>query len=85
MMETATLPAFKARAAGALKAEHLLHLRLEIADPNMLELFEPLMAEPSLRLVSLMDHTPGQRQWRDHAAPPAGGPPGRPRHRAGAP
>ena len=55
----------RARAAGALKAEHLLHLRLEIADPNMLELFEPLMAEPSLRLVSLMDHTPGQRQWRN--------------------
>ena len=55
----------RARAAGALKAEHLLHLRLEIADPNMLELFEPLMAEPSLRLVSLMDHTPSQRQWRD--------------------
>jgi len=55
----------RARAASALKAEHLLHLRLEIADPNMLELFEPLMSEPSLRLVSLMDHTPGQRQWRD--------------------
>lgn len=55
----------RARAAGALKAEHLLHLRLEIADPNMLELFEPLMIEQSLRLVSLMDHTPGQRQWRD--------------------
>ena len=31
----------------------------------MLELFEPLKGEPSLRLVSLMDHTPGQRQWRD--------------------
>ena len=31
----------------------------------MLGLFEPLMAEPSLRLVSFMDHTPGQRQWHD--------------------
>jgi alpha-D-ribose 1-methylphosphonate 5-triphosphate diphosphatase len=55
----------RAWAAHALKAEHFLHLRLEIADPHMLELFEPLMAEPSLRLVSLMDHTPGQRQWQD--------------------
>jgi alpha-D-ribose 1-methylphosphonate 5-triphosphate diphosphatase len=55
----------RARAAGALKAEHLLHLRLELTDPHMLELFEPLRAEPSLRLVSFMDHTPGQRQWRD--------------------
>lgn len=55
----------RARAARALKAEHFLHLRLEIADPHMLELFEPLMAEPTLRVVSLMDHTPGQRQWQD--------------------
>jgi len=55
----------RARAAGALKAEHLLHLRLELTDPHMLELFEPLRGEPSLRLVSFMDHTPGQRQWRD--------------------
>ena len=55
----------RARAAGALKADHLLHLRLELADPDMLGLLEPLLDEPSLRLVSFMDHTPGQRQWRD--------------------
>ena len=57
----------RARAAGALKADHFLHLRLEIADPRMLGLFEPLLAQPSLRLVSFMDHTPGQRQYRDVA------------------
>lgn len=55
----------RARAAHALKADHFLHLRLELADPHMLELFEPLMHEPLLRLVSFMDHTPGQRQYRD--------------------
>lgn len=55
----------RARAAGALKAEHFLHLRLELTDPHMLELLEPLLGEESLRLVSFMDHTPGQRQWRD--------------------
>lgn len=55
----------RARAARALKAEHLLHLRLELTDPHLLELLEPLLAEPSLHLVSFMDHTPGQRQWRD--------------------
>lgn len=55
----------RARAAKALKAEHFLHLRLEITDPQMLDLFEPLKDEESLRLVSFMDHTPGQRQWRD--------------------
>jgi alpha-D-ribose 1-methylphosphonate 5-triphosphate diphosphatase len=55
----------RAREAGALKAEHLLHLRLEVTDPGCIELFEPLMAEPGLALVSFMDHTPGQRQWHD--------------------
>jgi alpha-D-ribose 1-methylphosphonate 5-triphosphate diphosphatase len=57
----------RARAARALKADHFLHLRLELADPHMLGLFEPLMHEPSLRLISFMDHTPGQRQYRDVA------------------
>src|SRR4051794_25169804 len=55
----------RARAADALKADHLLHLRLELADPHVVELFEPLRDEPHLVLVSFMDHTPGQRQWRD--------------------
>ena len=55
----------RAKAANALRADHFLHLRLELADPLMLGLFEPLLAEPSLRLVSFMDHTPGQRQYRD--------------------
>ena len=54
-----------ARAARALKSDHRLHLRLEISDPGCVELFEPLMAEEGLALVSFMDHTPGQRQWHD--------------------
>jgi alpha-D-ribose 1-methylphosphonate 5-triphosphate diphosphatase len=28
-------------------------------------MFEPYAADPLVRLVSLMDHTPGQRQWTD--------------------
>lgn len=55
----------EAEAAGALKAEHLLHLRCEVSDPHVLELFEPLAGEPHLKVVSFMDHTPGQRQWHD--------------------
>jgi len=55
----------RTEATGALKAEHFLHLRCEVSDPHMLELFEPLRREPHLKLVSLMDHTPGQRQWQD--------------------
>jgi alpha-D-ribose 1-methylphosphonate 5-triphosphate diphosphatase len=54
-----------AAAAGSLKAEHLLHLRCEIADPDVVEIFSPYRDEPGLRVVSFMDHTPGQRQWQD--------------------
>ncbi|HET6522218.1 MAG TPA: alpha-D-ribose 1-methylphosphonate 5-triphosphate diphosphatase [Geminicoccaceae bacterium] len=53
------------RSAGRLRIEHLLHLRCEVSDPAVIELFEPLRDDPALRVVSFMDHTPGQRQWRD--------------------
>jgi alpha-D-ribose 1-methylphosphonate 5-triphosphate diphosphatase len=51
--------------AGVLRADHLLHIRLELAQENLLEMFEPFLQDERLRLVSLMDHTPGQRQWTD--------------------
>jgi len=54
-----------AREAGLLRAEHYLHLRLELAEQDLLSLFTPLARHPRLKLVSLMDHTPGQRQWTD--------------------
>jgi alpha-D-ribose 1-methylphosphonate 5-triphosphate diphosphatase len=54
-------------AADALRAEHHLHVRSELPAPNARELFEPFMAHARLRMVSLMDHTPGQRQWTDIA------------------
>jgi alpha-D-ribose 1-methylphosphonate 5-triphosphate diphosphatase len=54
-----------ARAADLLRADHLFHLRCEISDPSVVEMFEPYADHPLLRLVSVMDHTPGQRQWRD--------------------
>ena len=50
---------------GLLRADHLLHMRCELACDNMLEVVEPFLDDPSVRLVSLMDHTPGQRQWMD--------------------
>ncbi|HET7793349.1 MAG TPA: alpha-D-ribose 1-methylphosphonate 5-triphosphate diphosphatase [Rhizobacter sp.] len=52
-------------AAGLLRAEHLIHVRCELPAPNARELFEPFARHPRLRLISLMDHTPGQRQWSD--------------------
>lgn len=51
------------REKNVLRADHLLHLRCEICDPEAVGLFEPYAGESILRLVSLMDHTPGQRQF----------------------
>lgn len=53
--------------AGVLRADHLIHVRCELPAPNARELFEPFAHHPRLRLISLMDHTPGQRQWTDIA------------------
>lgn len=53
----------QARADGLLRADHLLHIRCELPAPNALTLFEPFQQDPLVRLISLMDHTPGQRQW----------------------
>jgi len=55
----------QAAGAGLLRADHFLHLRLELAEEHLLELFVPFLDDPRLKLVSLMDHTPGQRQWSD--------------------
>ncbi len=52
-------------AAGVLRSQHLIHVRCELPAANALDLFEPFAGHPRLRLISLMDHTPGQRQWTD--------------------
>jgi alpha-D-ribose 1-methylphosphonate 5-triphosphate diphosphatase len=52
-------------AAGVFRAQHFLHMRCELPDAAVVDLMEPLWNEPLLTLISLMDHTPGQRQWRD--------------------
>ncbi|MCY3755089.1 MAG: alpha-D-ribose 1-methylphosphonate 5-triphosphate diphosphatase [Alphaproteobacteria bacterium] len=52
---------------GVLRAEHFLHLRCEVSSPGLMERFRPFMDDPLVRLVSLMDHTPGQRQFVDLA------------------
>lgn len=56
-----------AEQAGLLRAQHFLHMRLELAEPDLLDLFSPFLQDDRLKLVSLMDHTPGQRQWTDLA------------------
>src|SRR5262245_8317355 len=54
-----------AAAQGLLRAEHRVHIRLELPAPNTRELFEPFANHPRVGLISLMDHTPGQRQWEN--------------------
>ncbi len=47
-----------------LKADHYVHLRCEICAPHVLEEFDALAEEPRIRMISLMDHTIGQRQFQ---------------------
>ena len=49
--------------AGRLRAEHHVHLRCEVSAPDCLESFLSIMDDPQVRLASLMDHAPGQRQF----------------------
>ncbi|WP_050569835.1 alpha-D-ribose 1-methylphosphonate 5-triphosphate diphosphatase [Dickeya sp. NCPPB 3274] len=48
---------------GVNRAQHLIHLRCELPHHTTLPLFEALMDTPEVALVSLMDHSPGQRQF----------------------
>ncbi|GHT90310.1 amidohydrolase [Betaproteobacteria bacterium] len=48
---------------GLTRAEHHLHLRCEVVHPETQDVFERLAANPRLSLVSIMDHSPGQRQF----------------------
>jgi alpha-D-ribose 1-methylphosphonate 5-triphosphate diphosphatase len=56
-----------AREADLLRADHFLHLRCEIPMPDVVDDARELIDRPDVRLMSLMDHTPGQRQFRDEA------------------
>jgi alpha-D-ribose 1-methylphosphonate 5-triphosphate diphosphatase len=51
--------------AGLLRADHALHVRCEVCAQDCLEAFGGFADDPHVRLVSLMDHTPGQRQYAD--------------------
>ncbi|MGR3548931.1 MAG: alpha-D-ribose 1-methylphosphonate 5-triphosphate diphosphatase, partial [Roseovarius sp.] len=53
------------RAEDALKISHFLHLRAEVCSETLEEEMEEFGPEDRVGIVSLMDHTPGQRQFRD--------------------
>jgi alpha-D-ribose 1-methylphosphonate 5-triphosphate diphosphatase len=54
-------------AAGLLKSDHYLHLRCEVPAPGAPALLAALAGHAALRMVSLMDHTPGIGQYGDLA------------------
>ncbi len=46
-----------------LRADHFIHLRCEVSADNCLECFSRFESDRRVRLASLMDHSPGQRQF----------------------
>jgi alpha-D-ribose 1-methylphosphonate 5-triphosphate diphosphatase len=60
-----TIAAFdRAREERLLRIDHHLHVRCELSDAALPAMLDTLGAVRA-RIVSLMNHTPGQRQWRD--------------------
>ena len=49
--------------AGVLKSEHFLHLRCELPAPDMMDQLDTVAEHSRVRMVSLMDHTPGVGQY----------------------
>lgn len=53
------------RAAGALRISHFLHLRAEVCSETLEAELAQFGEEDRVGIVSMMDHTPGQRQFTD--------------------
>lgn len=53
------------RAENALKISHFLHLRAEVCSETLIEELAKFGPADRIGIVSLMDHTPGARQFRD--------------------
>ena len=53
-----------AMADGRLRADHLIHLRCELPAHDVVDDFERFCDLPLVKLASVMDHTPGQRQYQ---------------------
>ncbi|MGH6761767.1 MAG: alpha-D-ribose 1-methylphosphonate 5-triphosphate diphosphatase [Phyllobacterium sp.] len=48
-----------------LRADHFIHLRCEVSSPDCLDAFAIFENDARVKLASLMDHAPGQRQFVD--------------------
>ena len=53
------------RKTGFLKINHHIHLRAEVCSETLIEELDEFSAADGIGILSLMDHTPGQRQFRD--------------------
>ncbi|MGB3246300.1 MAG: alpha-D-ribose 1-methylphosphonate 5-triphosphate diphosphatase [Sulfitobacter sp.] len=53
------------RAAGLLRISHHIHLRAETCSETLIEELDEFSPEDRIGIVSMMDHTPGQRQFVD--------------------
>ena len=53
------------RRNGALRISHFLHLRAEVCSETLVDELAKFGPADRIGIVSLMDHTPGQRQFRD--------------------
>lgn len=51
------------RDEGALRINHLLHLRAEVCSETLIDELDRFGPQDGIGIVSLMDHTPGQRQF----------------------
>jgi alpha-D-ribose 1-methylphosphonate 5-triphosphate diphosphatase len=56
------------RRDGALRIRHRLHLRAELCSETLEEELDQFGPEDRVGIVSLMDHTPGQRQFAELAS-----------------
>jgi alpha-D-ribose 1-methylphosphonate 5-triphosphate diphosphatase len=54
-----------ARRMGALRADHMLHLRCEVTDETVVEQLDQVIDDPLVRLVSVMDHGPANPNAKD--------------------
>lgn len=56
-----------AQESDLFRIEHRTHLRCELPSADVIETVQAFLARYPIGLLSLMDHTPGQRQFRDMA------------------
>lgn len=55
----------EARDNDMLRADHIVHLRCEVTDEVVVDLFDSVADHAAVGMMSLMDHAPGHRQYPD--------------------